>query len=117
MQYPTNVRIIRTMCSGRVDPLHVLEAFRQGIDGVLVTGCHIGDCHYLTGNHACEKRVRFLREAVLPQIGIEQGRLRLEWVSASEGGKFAQIVKEFVEQVRKLGPSPLRKELLESVSK
>jgi F420-non-reducing hydrogenase iron-sulfur subunit len=115
ISYPTNIRIIRTMCSGRVDPLHVLEAFRQGIDGVLVTGCHIGDCHYITGNHACEKRVAFLK-SVLPEIGIDPRRLRLEWVSASEGGKFARVVKEIIEDVRKLGPSPLRKELQKSAS-
>jgi F420-non-reducing hydrogenase iron-sulfur subunit len=102
------------MCSGRVDPLHVLEAFRQGIDGVLVTGCHIGDCHYITGNHACEKRIEFLKE-ILVQIGIDPRRLRLEWVSASEGGKFARIVKEMVEDVKKLGPNPLRKEVQESI--
>ena len=114
ISYPTNIRIIRTMCSGRVDPLHVLEAFRQGIDWILVTGCHPGDCHYITGNYACEKRVKFLKE-VLAQIGIDPRRLRLEWVSASEGGKFAQIVKEMIEDVRKLGPNPLRKELQETV--
>jgi len=114
ISYPTNIRIIRTMCSGRVDPLHVLEAFRQGIDGILVTGCHPGDCHYITGNYACEKRVKFLKE-VLAQIGIDPRRLRLEWVSASEGGKFAQIVKEMIEDVRKLGPNLLRKELQETV--
>jgi len=113
ISYPTNIRIIRTMCSGRVDPLHVLEAFREGIDGVLVTGCHPGDCHYITGNYACEKRVKFLKE-VLSQVGIDPKRLRLEWVSASEGGKFARIVKEMIDDVRKLGPSPLRKELQES---
>jgi len=112
LSYPTNIRIIRTMCSGRVDPLHVLEAFRQGVDGVLVTGCHIGDCHYITGNHACEKRVIFLKET-LDQVGIDARRLRLEWVSASEGGKFARIVKEFIEEIRSLGPSRLRKELVE----
>ena len=112
MSYPTNIRIIRTMCSGRVDPLHVLESFRQGVDGVLVTGCHIGDCHYITGNHACEKRVIFLKET-LGQIGIDARRLRLEWVSASEGGKFARIVKEFMEEIRSLGPSQLRRELRE----
>jgi len=115
ISYPTNIRIIRTMCSGRVDPLHVLEAFRQGIDGVLVTGCHLGDCHYITGNYACEKRVKFLKD-VLAQVGIDPRRLRLEWVSASEGGKFAKVVKEMIEEVRKLGPSPLRKELQESAS-
>jgi len=114
ISYPTNIRIIRTMCSGRVDPLHVLEAFRQGIDGVLVTGCHPGDCHYITGNYACEKRVNFLKE-VLAQVGIDPRRLRLEWVSASEGGKFAKVVREMIEEVRKLGPSPLRKELQESM--
>lgn len=114
ISYPTNIRIIRTMCSGRVDPLHVLEAFRQGIDGVLVTGCHIGDCHYMTGNQACEKRVKFLKET-LNQVGIEPTRLRLEWVSASEGGKFSKVVKEFVEEIKQLGPSPLRKELQKSV--
>jgi len=116
ISYPTNIRIIRTMCSGRVDPLYVLEAFKQGIDGVLVTGCHPGDCHYITGNYACEKRVNFLKE-VLAQIGIEPQRLRLEWVSASEGGKFAKIVKEMIEEVRKLGPNPLRREVQESVAK
>ena len=115
ISYPTNIRIIRTMCSGRVDPLHVLEAFRQGVDGVLVTGCHLGDCHYATGNYKCEKRVQFLKE-VLAQIGVDPRRLRLEWVSASEGGKFARIVKEMIEDIRKLGPSPLRKELQEAVS-
>jgi F420-non-reducing hydrogenase iron-sulfur subunit len=112
ISYPTNIRIIRTMCSGRVDPLHVLESFRQGVDGVLVTGCHIGDCHYITGNHACEKRVIFLKET-LDQVGIDARRLRLEWISASEGGKFARIVKEFIEEIRSLGPSRLRKELVE----
>ncbi len=103
------------MCSGRVDPLHILEAFRQGVDGVLVTGCHPGDCHYITGNYACEKRVKFLKD-VLAQIGIDPKRLRLEWVSASEGGKFAKVVKEMIEEVRKLGPSALRKDLKEIVS-
>ena len=112
MSYPTNIRIIRTMCSGRVDPLHVLEAFRQGVDGVLVTGCHIGDCHYITGNHACEKRVKFLKET-MGEIGMDARRLRLEWVSASEGGKFAKIVKEFIEEIRGMGPIQLRRELRE----
>jgi len=99
------------MCSGRVDPTHVLEAFKSGVDGVLVTGCHIGDCHYITGNLACQKRVDFLKK-VLEEIGIDARRLRLEWVSASEGGKFARIVKEMIEEIRKLGPSPLRKEAI-----
>jgi len=115
MQYPTNIRIIRTMCSGRVDPTHILEAFRSGVDGVLVTGCHLGDCHYISGNYACQKRVEFMK-GVLERVGIDPRRLRLEWVSASEGGKFAKVVKEMIEEVRKLGPSPLRKELQETAS-
>jgi len=115
MQYPTNIRIIRTMCSGRVDPTHILEAFRSGVDGVLVTGCHLGDCHYITGNYACQKRVEFMK-GVLERVGIDPRRLRLEWVSASEGGKFAKVVKEMIEEVRKLGPSPLRKEPQETAS-
>jgi len=115
MQYPTNIRIIRTMCSGRVDPTHILEAFRSGVDGVLVTGCHLGDCHYISGNYACQKRVEFMK-GVLERVGIDPRRLRLEWVSASEGGKFAKVVKEMIEEVRKLGPSPLRKEPQETAS-
>lgn len=108
ISYPTNIRIIRTMCSGRVDPTHVLEAFKTGVDGVLVTGCHPGDCHYISGNYACEQRIKFLKD-VLSQIGIDPRRLRLEWISASEGGKFAKLVKEMVEEIRQIGPSPLRK--------
>lgn len=113
ISYPTNIRIIRTMCSGRVDPTHVLEAFKAGVDGVLVTGCHPGDCHYITGNYACEQRIKFLKD-VLSQVGIDPRRLRLEWISASEGGKFAKVVKEIIEEIRQIGPSPLRKRSEES---
>jgi len=109
IQYPPNVRIIRVMCSGRVDPLYVLKAFEYGADGVLVTGCHPGDCHYIDGNLKAEDRIRFLKES-LKHIGIEPERLRLEWISASEGDKFARVVREMVETVKKLGPNPLKKE-------
>lgn len=104
MQYPTNVRIVRTMCSGRVDPLYILEAFWQGVDGVLVTGCHPADCHYIDGNLHAERRVKMLKE-MMARIGMEPERLRLEWVSASEGDRFATIIKEMTEDIRKLGPS------------
>lgn len=95
-QYPTSVKIIRVMCSGRVDPVFILKALENGADGVLVCGCHIGDCHYLTGNLKAEKRVETTKK-LLETIGINPDRLRLEWVSASEGGKFAAVVKEFTE--------------------
>ena len=108
IQYPPNVRIVRVMCSGRVDPKFVLEAFEQGIDGVLVTGCRLGDCHYVDGNYQTEVRINFLREE-FGKTGLEQARLRLEWISAAEGLKFAQIVTEMVESIRELGPNPLKR--------
>jgi len=107
IDYSTNVRLIRVMCSGRVDPIHVLEAFRNGADGVLVTGCHPGDCHYMNGNTVAEMRVKFLK-MYLEQLGIEPERLRLEWISATEGERFARIVDEMVEKMRELGPSSLK---------
>jgi len=106
ISYPTNIRIIRLMCSGRVDPVIVLETLAQGADGVMVMGCHIGDCHYITGNLQAERKIDMLKK-LLARTGLEVERLRLEWVSASEGGRFAELVKEFTEQIRKLGPSPL----------
>ncbi|MHC1635149.1 MAG: hydrogenase iron-sulfur subunit [Candidatus Methanospirareceae archaeon] len=115
-QYPTNIRAIRVMCSGRVDPLFILKAFSLGADGVLVGGCHIGDCHYISGNINAEKRIKKLKE-FLASIGIEPERLRLEWVSASEGLKFAQVVRDFTEQLKKMGPSPLAKVKLARMDK
>jgi coenzyme F420-reducing hydrogenase delta subunit len=97
------------MCSGRVDPVIVLETLINGADGVLVTGCHPGDCHYIVGNLQAERKLRMLNK-LIALTGLEQGRLRLEWVSASEGARFADLVKEFTEQIRKLGPSPLSNE-------
>jgi len=99
MQYPPNLQVIRNMCSGRVDPIHVLEPFRAGADGVLVTGCHIGDCHYQSGNLVAQKRIKFMN-MVLKKIGIEPHRLRLEWVSAPEGGRFAELVKDTTEKLK-----------------
>lgn len=106
IQYSPNFRIIRTMCSGRVTPGMVLKAFKLGADGVLVSGCHLGDCHYIFGNHrAIENFER--TQAIIQTLGLEEGRLRLEWVSAAEGPRFGQLIDEFVGEVTKLGPSPL----------
>ena len=101
-----NVRVIRTMCSGRVDPAFILKAFQLGADGVVVMGCHPGDCHYQEGNYKTARRIPFLKRLVA-QFGIEPRRLRLEWVSASEGDRFAHIVNEFTEEIRTLGPLSL----------
>ncbi len=103
MMYAPNIRIIRVMCSGRVDPQFVLKAFAEGADGVLISGCHPGDCHYQEGNYKALRRSKLLSR-VLEQFGIEKERFRLEWVSASEGAKFQRVVNEFTEQIRKLGP-------------
>jgi F420-non-reducing hydrogenase iron-sulfur subunit len=108
IQYPPNIRIIRVMCSGRIDPAFVLEAFKDGADGVLIAGCHLpSDCHYMSGNFKALRRINLLKR-VLKDFGIEPERLRLEWVSASEGDKFATVVKSMVEDVKRLGPSPLK---------
>jgi len=104
MQYPPNVRLIRLMCSGRIDPLFVLEALMKGADGVLISGCHIGDCHYIRGNLYTRRRFTMLRK-LLETIGINPERLRLEWVSASEGGRFVEVVTDFVEKIKELGPN------------
>jgi F420-non-reducing hydrogenase iron-sulfur subunit len=97
------------MCSGRVDPAFVLEAFKNGADGVLVAGCHTpSDCHYLSGNFKAQRRIALLK-TVLEQFGIEPERLRLEWISASEGDRFATVVKDMTEQIKKLGPGPFKR--------
>ncbi|MCK4445096.1 MAG: hydrogenase iron-sulfur subunit [Thermoplasmata archaeon] len=106
LQYPANVKIIRVMCSGRVEPHFVLRALELGADGVLVTGCHIGDCHYLTGNIKAKERMERLSK-LLDQIGIGSDRLRVVWISASEGPEFAQAMRDFTEHIKELGPNPL----------
>jgi len=108
LQYPPNIRIIRIMCSGRVDPIFILEAFKSGADGVLVAGCHPpSDCHYLSGNLEAQKRILLLKKILL-QLGIEPERLRLEWISASESEKFAAVVRDMVMKLKRLGPSPIK---------
>jgi F420-non-reducing hydrogenase iron-sulfur subunit len=108
IQYPSNLKAIRVMCSGRVDPVFILEALRNGADGVLVAGCHPGDCHYQSGNYKASRRIKLLKK-LLDEMGVEPVRVRFEYVSASEGEKFASVVKEFVDDLKKIGPNPLRK--------
>jgi len=107
LKYPSNLRAVRVPCSGRVSPELIMRTFDQGADGVLVLGCHIGECHYDTGNHRTAKRVPVL-QALMTFAGLEPERLRLDWVSASEGERFARIVNEFTEGVRLLGPCAWR---------
>jgi len=108
IQYPPNIRIVRVMCSGRVDPSFILEALKDGADGVLVAGCHLpSDCHYISGNFKALRRIKLLKK-VLEQFGIEPERVRLEWISASEGDKFATVVKDMVDQIKKIGPNPFK---------
>jgi len=107
-QYPPNVRVIRVMCSGRVHPSFILEAFKDGADGVLVAGCHPpNDCHYISGNLKAQRRVAMLKR-LMSQLGLKPERLRLEWISAAEGDKFARVMREMVADLKRLGPSPLR---------
>ena len=104
MQYPPNIRVIRVMCSGRVDPRFIFEAFQVGADGVIVMGCHPGDCHYLEGNYEAEKKFEMVQK-FLKLINFDN-RVRLEWVSASEGARYATVVKDFTNQIKELGVSP-----------
>jgi F420-non-reducing hydrogenase iron-sulfur subunit len=108
LQYPPNVRTIRVMCSGRVSPGFILRAFSRGADGVFVSGCHIGDCHYGFGNRWAEKNIAMTRR-LIEMLGLEPDRLRLEWISASEGDKFANSIRTFVERIKQLGRSPIRR--------
>ena len=105
LQYPPNIRIIRVMCSGMVHPNLVINALTKGADGVIVCGCHPGDCHYIDGNLKTEKRADAIT-LMLEDFGLEDERFRLEWVSASEGPKFARVMNEMVETIKELGPSP-----------
>jgi len=109
-QYPPNVRVIRVMCTGRIDPAFILEAFSLGADAVLVSGCHIGDCHYIAGNYKSRRRIALTRK-VVEQYGIDPRRLKMTFVSASEGALWAQVVKDMVTTIKKLGPSNVQKKV------
>jgi F420-non-reducing hydrogenase iron-sulfur subunit len=107
IQYPPDVRGVRVMCTGRVDMLFILKAFVDGADGVLVSGCHFGDCHYLEGNYKAAKRM-FMVKSLLKNIGLDDKRFRMTFVSASEGAKWGKVMEDVVAKVRELGPSPLK---------
>ncbi len=107
LSYPRNVRLIRVMCTGMVDPQYVIKALLSGADGVLVSGCHPGDCHYINGNYKARRRIKLLK-AILPRFGFEEERLKLTWIGASDGIQFAEIMGEMVERIRALGPSQAR---------
>jgi F420-non-reducing hydrogenase iron-sulfur subunit len=104
IQYPPNVRIIRVPCSGRVDPFFILASLQKGVDGVLVSGCHPGECHYLTGNYSARRKFAVLKN-LLEFAGIEEARVQFSWVSASEGVRFAKVIETITEKIRDLGPS------------
>jgi len=107
MQYPPNIRIIRLMCSSAVDPVYIMKAVLDGADGVLIGGCHPGDCHYQNGNFKARRRIAILK-SVLKSVGIPEERIWLRWISASEGKKFADTVTDMVAQLKEMGPSPFK---------
>lgn len=107
IKYAPNIRVIRVMCSGRVEPMFVIKAFREGADGVMICGCHPGDCHYHEGNYKCLRRFHLLQHYI-EQMGIDKQRMRLDWISASEGNQFAELVDEMTETVRQLGPANIK---------
>ena len=107
LNYPADVKIIRVPCSCRVNPMFILRAFQRGADGVILCGCHPGDCHYINGNYKARRRVKLLNE-ILPQFGIDKRRLCLTWVGASEGNEFAATVNNFINEIRELGPLDVR---------
>ncbi|QEE17882.2 hydrogenase iron-sulfur subunit [Promethearchaeum syntrophicum] len=109
IQYPPNVRVVRVPCSGRINPLHVLKSLQVGVDAVLVSGCHPGDCHYISGNYYARRKFSVLND-LLEFIGIEKGRVNFSWVSAAEGEAFAQVIRDVTEKTRKLGPNKIFKE-------
>jgi F420-non-reducing hydrogenase iron-sulfur subunit len=103
MQYPPNIRVVRVPCSGRINPLFILAALQNGADGVLVSGCHPGDCHYLSGNLVARRKFNTIRD-LLAYVGVEPQRVQFSWVSASEGGRFSDLVRQVSEDVKRLGP-------------
>ena len=114
MKYSSNVRIIRVMCSGRIEPTFVLSSFQEGADGVLICGCHPGDCHYHEGNYKCLRRYHLL-EKYIQQLGVNKDRIQLEWISASEGKQFAELADSFTEKIKDLGPCQI-KAVMETLS-
>ncbi len=110
LKYPATTRVIRIMCSGRLDPQFVLTAFSEGADAILIGGCHPGDCHYATGNYKCLRRFHLLQK-YMKQMNIEPERLRLEWISASEGKRLAEVVSEMSETIQKLGPNKIKQQV------
>lgn len=104
--YPDNIRLIRVMCTGMVDPQYIIKAFLEGADGVLISGCHPGDCHYINGNYKARRRIHLLKQ-ILPRFGIETERLRLTWIGASDGIEFAEVMKQLKMQIIEMGPSVL----------
>lgn len=110
IKYPPNVRSIRVMCSGRVDASFILSALKDGADGVLIAGCHPGDCHYQSGNYKTKRRTVLLKK-LMDQLGINEKRVRFEYVSASEGQKYADVVTDFVKELKELGPLTLKEEV------
>jgi F420-non-reducing hydrogenase iron-sulfur subunit len=104
LSYPTNVRLIRVMCTGMVDPKYVIKALLEGADAVLISGCHPGDCHYINGNYKARRRIKLLK-AILPQYGFDEKRIKLTWIGASDGIQFARTIREMVEDIRAMGPN------------
>jgi len=108
LEVPSNLTTIRVMCSSRVDPIFILNAYLRGVDGVIIAGCHPGDCHYQTGNYYTRRRFALLSK-ILKTFDLDPHRFRLSWISASEGQRFSQVTKEFAESIQKAGPNPLKK--------
>lgn len=109
--YPPNIRMIRMMCTGMVDPKYVIKALLEGADAVLISGCHPGDCHYINGNYKARRRVKLLKE-ILPRFGLDERRLKLTWIGASEGADFAETVREMVAEMKELGPNEVREQMV-----
>lgn len=111
LTYPPNVRIIRMMCTGMVDPKYVIKALLEGADAILISGCHPGDCHYINGNFKARRRVKLLKE-ILPRFGFDERRVRLTWIGASEGVDFAKTMREMAAEIKELGPSEVREQMV-----
>jgi coenzyme F420-reducing hydrogenase delta subunit len=109
--YPPNVRMVRMMCTGMVDPKYVIKALLEGADGVLISGCHPGDCHYINGNYKARRRVKLLKE-ILPRFGFDERRVKLTWIGASEGVDFAKTIQALVAEIKSIGPNQVRQEMV-----